>query len=92
MCHSLAAIFFFLTAPIFGQTQPASGGGFDSFENWFRFQQNKWENQFQFKKNFTQQMDSFQIQVRIETDFDITKTLLVSIHLLTLICMADFDR
>ena len=39
--------------------ETASGGGFDSFENWFRFQQNKWENQFQFLKSYTQQMDSF---------------------------------
>ena len=57
--------------------ETASGGGFDSFENWFWFQQNKWENQFRFLKSFTQQMDSFQNQVRTETGFDITKTLLI---------------
>ena len=44
--------------------ETASGGGFDSFENWFQFQQNKWENQFRILKSFTQQMDSFQNQVR----------------------------
>ena len=33
---------------------------------------------FYFLKSFTQQMDSFQNEVRIETGFDITKTLTVS--------------
>ena len=80
MCHSLAAIFFsdctYIRTDETDET--ASGGGFDSFENWFRFQQNKWENQFSFLKSFTQQMDSFQNQVRTETGFDTTKTLFVS--------------
>ena len=77
MCHSLAAIFFFDCTYIRTDEtdETASGGGFDSFKNWFRFQQNKWENQFRFLKSFTQQMDSFQNQVRTETGFDITKTL-----------------
>ena len=79
MCHSLAAIFFsdctYIRTDETDET--ASGGGFDSFGNWFRFQQNKWENQFRFLKSFTQQMDSFQNQVRTETGFDITKTLYV---------------
>ena len=54
--------------------ETASGGGFDSFENWFRFQQNKLENRFRFLKGFTQQMDSFQNQVRTATSCDIINT------------------
>ena len=57
--------------------ETAFGGGSDSFENWLRFQQNNWENQFRFLKSFTQQTVSFQNQVRTETSFDITKTLFV---------------
>ena len=43
MCHSLAAIFFsdctYIRTDKTDET--ASGAGFDSFENWFQFQQNK---------------------------------------------------
>ena len=52
MCHSLAAILFSdCTYVRTDETdETASGGGFDSFENWFRFQQNKWQNRFRFLK------------------------------------------
>ena len=51
---------FFSDCTYIWTDETASGGGFDSLENWFWFQQNKWENQFPFLKSFTQQMDSFQ--------------------------------
>ena len=76
MYHSLATIFPDCTYILTDETDEiAPGGGFDSFENWFRFQKNKWETRFRFLKSFNQHMDSFQNQVRTETGFDITNTL-----------------
>ena len=80
MCHSLAAIFFpdctYIQTDEIDKTTP--GGSFNSFKNWFRFQQNKLESKFRFQKRFTQQIDSLQNQVRTETGFCITKTLFKS--------------
>ena len=90
MCHSLAAIFF-SDCTYIRTDETASVDGFDSFKNWFQFQQNKRENQFQqnkrenqfqFLKSFTQQMDSFENEVRTETGFDVTKTLTITAYLL----------
>ena len=81
MCHSLAAIFF-SDCTYIRTDETASVDGFDSFKNWFQFQQNKRENQFQFLKSFTQQMDSFENEVRTETGFDMTKTLTITAYLL----------
>ena len=52
----------------------------------FNFHKINEKTRFRFLKSFTQQMDSFQNQVRTETGFDITNTLYI------IICLSNVGR